>query len=277
MERDIKRALLLTLSSPLKPGALHRLTYDYEYELRLYEALEVLELLGEARQRGQQIALGKVSGSEAGLGSIMAKAVIRAFEASGLKPLTGLWTASVAVAAIDGYASAANLRVSDSLHVLITRVLYSATGSDASQLLEALSDVADSELVSYASDRGLSPNYVTSSSMGLGDLFEVLSNIDTGFMLNLKRYEDLLHLSKELEASKTVYEGLSKAYLELAGKLLGRNLIGSSRTKIDTRWLASLDRDLQPERQKLNRALGGLFVATYLSLVDGRLPPFSAV
>lgn len=254
----------------MKPGAIHRYSNDLDFERRLYEMIEVLPMLEEAYRRGQMLADGRIAASEMDLGNIIGKALRAAMEASGERPLVGLWSAGVVSAAIEGYADEAGIKAGGSLRSLVTRILYSTTLRDSESFLEALSGVGDSDLINAIESKGFSASSLQLSSPSLGDLFEAASSVDKGFMINSKEYGELVELSKVISSSKNIAVGVVKAYLQLAGSALKlKDLYDlSQHAELDASTLVKLDRKYAPQRDLLNRLLGGVFLATYVAVIE---------
>ena len=271
------RSLLITLSVAIKPGALHRLTLSGEFEQRLMELAEVLDPMEEAYRRGRNLALGKVTSQAMGLGQLVGRALRGAFDASGLTPLTGLWTAGVVMSSIVGYADEAGINLVDSLRTLVLRVLYGSSPADAEELVSALADVNDSDLVNYLMDKGITQNYIAMNSLTLGDLFESLYQVDLGFMLNLRSYQELVRASKILAGSQDLTSGVVKAYMHLASPFMAADVREAVGQGLDLKRLARLDKALEPMRGKYNRVLGGLFYSVVLGLAGGAPLAFSSL
>ncbi|MGC9210118.1 MAG: hypothetical protein ACP5FT_02480 [Acidilobus sp.] len=269
---NIKRLALLTLSAPIKPGSVHRLMNDVDFERRLLEFVEVEPLVDEAYRRGQMLAKGEITAQDLGLGALISKGLKAASEASGEVPLVGLWSAAITVSSIDGYASASGVRVHESLRVLMLRTLYASLPEDAVNLLEGIEDVGDSDLISHASYRNITENYVSSNKLSLGDLFEVLAEVDRGFSLNLRNYEWLLELSRGYEATRSLLVSMTRSYLTIASELAGDQEMASmaKRHELDVATLLKLDRRLASQRALLNRSLGGVFLTAYLATSSGK-------
>ncbi len=274
MLADVRRLLLLTLSAPVKPGSVHRLMGDVDFERRLLEFVEVEPYLEEAHRRGQMLGQGKITAQELGLGGVISRALRSASEGSEETPLVGLWSAAIAVSAMDGYASASNIKVYESLRLLVLRTLYASLPEDSVELLEGISNVGDFDLVSHVSSRNLTENYVRSNKLTLGDVFEVLAEVDKGFTLNMRSYEWLLELTKRYEESRSLVAGFVRAYLAVSSQLSGDPELASalSRHEIDLAQLVKLDRKLMGSREGLNRALGAVFLSAFLAVSSGKAP-----
>ena len=274
MLNDIKRLLLLTLSAPVKPGSVHRLMGDFDFERRLLELVEVEPYIEEAYRRGQMLGQGKITAQELGLGSIISKALRAASAGSEETPLVGLWSAAVSVAAMDGYAAESNMRMYESLRILMLRTLYASLPDDGAELLEGISDVGDSDLISYLSSRNVTENYVRSNKMTLGDLFEALSEVDKGFAINLRGHEWLLQLTRKYEGSRSLLGGLVKVYLTVASEVSGDSELASAagRQELDLVGLMKLDRRLSGSRAGLNRSLGAVFLSAFLAVSSNKAP-----
>jgi hypothetical protein len=258
--------LALTLSAPIKPGAVHRLIVDEDFERRLYEAIEVMPLVDEAFRRAGLVAEGRLSSRELGLGNIIGKALRSAFDASGELPLVGLWAAGLVTAAIDGYAENANVRLPEGLKTIAMRLLYGSSQSDVEALVEALSDVGDSEVLQSVEAEGLTLSSISMRTQSLGELFEVIQRVDRGFMMNAKGIDQVIALSKLFSGARSPVAGVVKVYLRLAADLKGGGELDilARSSELDPTSLLKLDRTLSRERPTLNRLLGGVFLAAYV-------------
>ena len=265
---------MLTLSAPIKPGAVHRLMVDEDFERRLYEAVEVMPLVEEAYRRGGLVADGRLSSRELSLGNIIGRALRAAFEASGELPLVGLWTAGVVAAALDGYAGSANMRLQENLKTVTTRILYGSSQADVEALTEALSDVGDSDVLQVLEADGISLSNVSMKAPTLGDLFEIAQKVDSGFMVNVRGLDQVVSLARLFEGAKTPVAGVVKVYLRLAADLRkGEDLELLARSsELEPASLLRLDRSLARDRPSLNRLLGGVFLAAYVHNISSRAP-----
>lgn len=260
----VKRSLMLTLSAPIKPGAIHRLVPDSDFERRLYEVMEVIPYIDEAYRKSQLVAEGRLSSKELGLGLVIGKALRSAFDASGELPLVGLWSAAVVAGAIEGYSETANLKIPDNLKLITTRLLYGSSTYDVEALIEALSDVGDSDLLQFLENNGVSPGNIQLRAPTLGDLFEVAQGLDKGFMINSRGVEQIMGLSKLFDEAKGAIAGVVKVYMQLASEVIkGPDLALASRS-LDPAVLLKLDKTLAQNRVTLNRTLGGVFLASYI-------------
>jgi len=271
---DLKRAVLLTISAPIKPGSVHRLMGDVDFERRLLEYVAVEPHLEEAYRRGRALGEGKLSAQELGLGEVLARALKDSFESSGETPLVGLWSAAVTAAAMVGYSSASNVKMYESLRTLITRILYSSLPDDVIDLVEGIGDSGDVDLLEHLSRRNLTENYVKSNGLSLGDAFELLSEVDKGFSINLKGYEWLLGLTRLYEGLRSPLAGVVRVYLAVASELSkSLELLDlSKRHEIDPSQLLRADRQLSSMRGSLNRSLGAVFLSLFLAMASGKAP-----
>lgn len=255
---------MLTLSAPIKPGAVHRLMPDSDFERRLYEVVEVVPYIDEAYKRSQLVAEGRLSSKDLGLGAIIGKALRSAFDASGELPLVGLWSAAVVAGAVEGYSESANLKMPDNLKVVTTRLLYGSSLYDVEAFIESLSDVGDSDLLQFLENNGISPSNVQLRAPTLGDLFEIAQGLDRGFMINAKGVEQLIGLVKLFDEVKGVIAGIVKVYMQLASEVVKGSGIALTSRSLDPGLLLKLDKALVQDRATLNRVLGGVFLTSYI-------------
>ncbi|MCC6060217.1 MAG: hypothetical protein LM578_01660, partial [Desulfurococcaceae archaeon] len=123
-----------------------------------------------------------------------------------------------------------------------------------------------SNALTHLRNRGVTRSRISLEALTLGHLYEILSYVDTGFMLNLKDLDIVLELSKKVVEEKSVIAAVSKAYVELA----------SSRRIIDARGfslkslsdLLRLDVSLRARREELDSLLGGVYAVVALASTE---------
>jgi hypothetical protein len=258
--QTIARALLVFLSSPVKPGATHRLTPGSEFEARLVEAQVASRFIEEAYQRGSMLARGEVDSEGVGLGRLIQGSLVKSFEATGEEPLVGLHVAAIVVSAAAGYLQGASL--SSSISRDLSALLYTRTSESSEALLEALEAVGASDMVSRLYDKGITRGQIRAYAIDLGTVFEELSSVDTGFWLNLASYKRVLQVASSVRGRKTVAEASVAAYLSLLSMLGVKVKAGGVRELLDA------DRSLRRRGFKGDRALGAAFAAVVVAL-DG--------
>ncbi|MDT7867665.1 MAG: hypothetical protein RQ853_04545, partial [Acidianus sp.] len=139
---------------------------------------------------------------------------------------------------------------------------------------EGIGDSGDVDLLEHLSRRNLTENYVKSNGLSLGDAFELLSEVDRGFSINLKGYEWLLGLIRLYEGLRSPLAGVVKVYLAVASELSkSPELLDlSKRREIDPSQLLRADRQLSSMRGSLNRSLGAVFLSLFLAMASGKAP-----
>ncbi len=268
-------AYLATLSAPIKPGAVHRLARDIEYDVRLFEYVAASDFAGELFKRSYMIARGDLEARNLGLGRHIADALKRAFERTGLKPLTGMIVSFLTMSSLVGFY--AGMRESATIEDAVRRgvrvLLYSAQPEDTVFLVDGLEAVGDSDLVLLLDDKGLTRRRITINNLTLGDLYEVLSTIDTGFYLNLRKLSKIFELRDIIRGAPNIIGGIVEAYLKLADEIgiLDMKAILASKNPIAE--LAHLDARIA-DRRKCNRLLGAVLAAAAIANYEGplRLP-----
>jgi len=82
----LKALTFITLSAPVKPGTVNRMSPDSEFEARLLEALALVEFIDKAYTRGRELAEGRIAAHNMSLGDLMASALRSSMQLTGLKP-----------------------------------------------------------------------------------------------------------------------------------------------------------------------------------------------
>ncbi|MCE4611748.1 MAG: hypothetical protein F7B17_07260 [Desulfurococcales archaeon] len=258
----LARVLLVFISSPVKPGATHRLEPTREFEARLVEALTLSKYMEEAWEKGRMLASGRIDARGVELGKLISESMVRSLEASGLEPLAGLHATAILLSAASGYLRGGEL--SSGLPKALTPLLYRGGPEAAENLLEALDSAGLRELVWRLEERGITRSSVRFHSLALGDVFEALSHVDSGFWLNARTYSRVLEISSRLEGSQNLVEASVRAYLEVL-KAMGVE-VGVGR---GFRALVEADRKLRREGFQGWRALGGAYSAVAIAFDKG--------
>ncbi|MGC8573765.1 MAG: hypothetical protein ACP5L0_07235 [Caldisphaera sp.] len=268
MIRDIKRALMLTLTSPIKPGSIHRFMPEIEFEERVIEAIEIFDIIDESHKRGKELALGNIDLSSLGLGHLISTAYKKAFEAINERPIPGIVAAAVVLSSIDGYSEALRQNVINNVGPYLSKLLYKGKPSDTVEFVEALEDLGLSNYINLLEKANINKEYIEYENMTLGDIFEILSKIDAGFMINIKDYSNLLKLSKLMLNSKNAVQASVKSYI-----YIGKDLYKiSDFLDLDINdpnilnKLLSKDKVLKRNREDLNAILGGVLITLYFAL-----------
>ncbi len=268
MIKDIKRALMITLASPVKPGSVHRFIPEIEFEERIIEAIEVFDVIDESYKKGRELALGNIDSSSLGLGHLISSAYKKAFEAINERPLPGLDAAAIVLSSIDGYSEGIRQNVINGINSFLSRILYKGKPSDTVEFVESLEDLGLSNYINLLEKSGITKESIEYEERSLGDVFEILSKIDSGFLLNLKYYNNLLKLSKMLIGSKNAVQAALKSYIYI-GKDLYKIEDFSDLDINDPNFLNKLlskDKILKRNREDLNAILGGVLITLYFSL-----------
>ncbi|AFZ70281.1 hypothetical protein Calag_0517 [Caldisphaera lagunensis DSM 15908] len=268
MIKDIKRALMITLTSPVKPGSIHRFMPEIEFEERIVEALEVFDIMDEAYRRGKELALGNIDSRSLGLGHLISSAYKNAFDSINERPLPGLDAAAIVLSSIDGYSEGIKQNVINGINSFLSRILYKGKPRDAVEFVESLEDLGLSNYINLLERSGITKESIEYEERSLGDVFEILSKIDSGFLLNLKHYSNLLKFSKMLMNSKNVIQAALKSYVYI-GKDLFKIEEFSDLDINDPNILSKLlskDKLLKRNREDLNAILGGVLIILYFSL-----------
>jgi len=259
---DISLATLVFLSAPVKPGAVHRLQPGWGYEVRLAEAAVYGEAVAEAYRRGRQLWRGERDARSMGLGGLIKAYAIRAFEKTGERPLVGLLSSLVVSSALIGYSEAAREKPSAALSRFIQYSLYRAPPSEAVSLIDALEAVGAGEYVSYLDSRGVTRRSVELNATPIGDVFEVLGGVDSGFWLNLRGYSSVLEAARESRGAGSLAEASIRAFRKVAS-LMGFKVEGSS-----LRELLKLDAELRRRGASFEGAMGGALAAVLIHYAE---------
>ena len=258
----LARVLVVFISSPVKPGATHRLEPTREFEARLVEAFTLSRYMEEAWERGRRLASGRVDARGVELGRLIGESMVKSLEASGLEPLAGLHATAILLSAARGYLQGGEL--ASGLPKALTPLLYRGGPKAAEDLLEALEAAGLRELVWGLEERGVTRSSVRFHSLSLGDVFETLSHIDSGFWLNARTYNRVLEVSSRLEGSQSLIEASIKAYLEVLKAMGAEVSVGSG-----FKSLVEADRRLRREGFKGWKALGGAYGAVAIAFERG--------
>jgi len=262
----LKALIFITLSVPFKPGTVNRLTLDHEFELRLLEAIPLAELVDKAYLRGRELAEGRITAQNLGLGGLVAQALRSSMQLTGLRPLVGLAVATLTLSTLKGVSDAQGRGLKGSLRQSLLYTLYRSSPDDSIKLVEGMESVGASRILSYLEGRGVTRSRISLEGLTLGHLFELLSSVDTGFMLNLRDLDLILELSRRAGGEKNVVMGVFRAYVDLA----------SNRKILDT-WgfelrslheLLKLDRSLRSRRDELDSLIGGVYIVATLASLD---------
>ncbi len=263
---QLKTLVFTTISTPLKPGTVNRLMLDHEFELRLIEALTVAEFIDKAYLKGRDLAEGRITAQNLGLGGLIALTLRTSMQLTTLRPLTGLTVAALTLSTLKGISDVQGRSLRDSVRQLLLYTLYRSSPEDSVKLVEGMELTGASRILSHLENGGITKNRIALEGLTLGHLYEALSHVDTGFMLNLKDLDVLLELSRKAGEEKSVIAGASKTFIELA----------YSRKVVDVRGVTlkslneffKLDRSLRSKRDELDSLLGGVYLATTLAFLD---------
>ncbi len=248
---DIAVATLIFLSAPVKPGGIHRLQPGWDYEARLAEAAVYWEAVGEAYQRGRQLWRGERDSRSLALGSLVRIYTIKAFEKTGEKPFLGLLASLVVASSLIGYTEASGEKASAVLPRFIQYSLYRSPPSEALSMIEAMEAVGAGEYLLHLDSKGVNRRTVELQGLPLGDVFEALSGVDSGFWLNLKSYSRVLDVAREASKAESLVEA-SLAAFKKATSMMGARVEAQS-----IREALKLDAELRKRGVSLEVAMGG--------------------
>ena len=252
----LEKALLILISTPLKPGSIHRLLATREFEERLVEAFITTRFMEEAYKRGVEVRQGKLEATSSGVGELISAALLRIFEETGEEPIVGLVSSAIVASMIKGVASERLKNIKTSW---ISSLLYSSGAAQAVKIVEALEAVGASRLVEALDRSGITRRSIELESRSLGDVFEALSRVDSGFWINIRWYKKILEAARPLARSRSVTEAALKAYITV-GRLMGLLDLDPD----DLERIAVASKRINRKRE-LDSILGGAFLA--LSLI----------
>ncbi|MCE4628308.1 MAG: hypothetical protein F7C34_04075 [Desulfurococcales archaeon] len=253
----ILEAYTLTLSAPIKPGAIHRFITSSEYEIRLVEMVSVIPFLEEAFSRGEALARGSIDARMLGLGAITGKAMVSAYERTEVRPLSGLIASMIAASAAYGYYRGLDKISPPEALRRIAKYLYSSPPEDSIALIRALEAVAERDLILLLDRNRITPSRIELEGIRLGDVYEVLSAIDKGFSINLRGINNIIELRSEIANSSNIVEGIVRAFIRLLPPKF-------KPVRLDPKELLRIDRSLTDRR--FTRLLGPVGAATALVL-----------
>lgn len=259
----LKASLMVTLSAPVKPGALTRLSPGFEFEKRLVEAVIILDYVDEAYDRGRLLADGRLTAQKIGLGELVSEALRDAYRKTGLKPLPGLASAAITLSTLKGFTDKQSVGLRGALRGSTNIILYRSSPEDAMELLEGLEAVSSTEHLSFLDKMRITKTKVKLEALTLGDLYEILGEVDSGFWLNAKKLDKLLEYSKTAAAERSLTLAATKSFITMAvekglgelEKLDGTNIVEALK----------IDRSLRGKGYNLNYLLGGAFIAAALA------------
>ncbi|MCE4604851.1 MAG: hypothetical protein F7B20_07825 [Aeropyrum sp.] len=214
-------ALLTFISSPAKPGAPHRLLASRDFESALTEAYVVAVNMREAYKLGVQLAQGSRDAKSIGLGRLISASIMQAFDYTGNQPTPGLHAGMLTLALLAGVSEKESRRPSSSLGVLARRILYHTSPSDAAALLDALEATGSGIYVEMLERENIRRTTILAYGTTLGEVFEVLQDLDLGFSANIKGYTRILHVSKEASKAKNLVSASLLAYLHVLREYAG--------------------------------------------------------
>jgi hypothetical protein len=255
----LRTALAITISTPVKPGSVHRFLESAEFEKRLAEAILIMDFIPKVYEKGADVARGKISSRAVGLGSQLSTLYRKILEYVDVKPLYGLSAAAVVVSAVSGYLAEQGKRLREGLRQALTALLYRSPGDDTAAFIEGLEATGASDLVNRLEAEGLTKRVIRLEDIPLGDVFERLESVDPSFSLNVRSYTKVLDLARVAARGKSLAAAALLAYLEALGKV-GYKLQASSFKK-----LIEADREIR-RKTRLDGLLGVSYAATVLVL-----------
>ncbi len=258
MEEEVirlSRLLLLTLSTPIKPGTIHRLRLDNIFEQALEEAVYIISHAEDAYRRGVELRRGERSLHSLGIGKVIQSSLARAFEHLERRPLVGLHVAVHTSALLLGYGGGEGYRsLLDGV-----KMLYRIGSDDVIAVINGMEASSLGDEVRFLDSKGITRRSITLQGTSLGDFYEVMSILDTGFLLNLKGVK--LLKEARIRNEDSIYKIVLGSYLKLA-RIRGLLQVQTGR---GLKYLAKLDRELQLD-PRFNRLLGGTFLLALISM-----------
>ncbi len=255
----LRTALAITISTPVKPGSVHRFLETAEFEKRLAEAILIMDFIPKAYEKGSEVAKGKISSRAVGLGSQLSTLYRRILEYVDVKPLYGLSASALVLSAVSGYLSEQGKRIREGLRQALTALLYRSPGDDTAAFIDGLEATGASDLVNRLEAEGLTKRVIRLEDIPLGDVFEKLETVDPSFSLNVRSYTRVLDLAKAASKGKSLAAVALIAYLEALGRA-GYRLQATSLKK-----LVEADREIR-KKARLDGLLGISYAATVLVL-----------
>ena len=263
MEREViklSRLLLLTISTPVKPGAIHRLRLGNEFENIIQEAVRIIEHMEYAYRYGRDLHRGSRTIASIGLGKLIGESMVSVFNDLEQRPIPGLHAAPITAALMLGYKPEGDAYTR--LSTGVKAIIYRIPPEDSIALIEAMEASSLGDLLTHLDNKGITRRSIMLQGMSLGDLFEALSTADTGFMLTYKGLKILKELKSTLKTGKAPGIILD-SYLALV-KAYGLKDAEAGNLK----KLAKMDAELVRRGVSLNNLLGGTFLLSLLTIFD---------
>ncbi len=264
----LRLALLMVVSAPVKPGTVHRLRLDPDYEVRLAEVTVVSRYLDEAYERGRMLAAGRVDARSLGLGRLFSQAVRDVFEFTEEKPLAGLAFAALGASVVVGYSSETGREVADEFKRLARLLVYGTGSEDTLAFLDGLEAIGYADALLELDKAGISRRLISLEDLPLGEVLEKIQSVDTGFAFNLRGYNTLLVAWRRARQSKSLVELVLRAFYELG---VDSGIIPEARGNSISSHLASLDKRL--EKGSTDKLLGGTAWIALMENAFRGLPP----
>lgn len=256
---ELRTALVITLSTPVKPGTVHRFLESAEFEKRLAEAIIVMDSIPKAFERGLDVAKGRISSRSIGLGSLLSSLYKKILEHIDVKPLYGLDASALVVSAVAGYLSGQGRKIREGLRQALMTVLYRSPGEDTVAFIEGLEATGASDMINRLESEGITKRVVRLEDIPLGDVFEKLESTDPSFSLNVRSYSKILDIAKVAARGKTLTAVALLAYLEVLARA------GYKMQSVNIKRLVDVDREIR-RKTRLDGLLGVSYAATVLVL-----------
>ncbi len=263
MEREViklSRLLLLTISTPVKPGAIHRLRLSNEFENVIQEAVRIIEHVEYAYRYGRELHRGSRTIANIGLGKLIGDSLVSVFNDLEQRPIPGLHAAPITAALMLGYKPEGDAYTR--LSAGVKAIMYRIPPEDSIALIEAMEAASLGELLTHLDNKGVTKRSIMLQGISLGDIFETLTTADTGFMLTYKGLKTLKELKGTIKTGE-VPGIILNSYLTLA-KAYGLMDTQTSNLK----RLAKIDAELARRGISLNNLLGGTFLLSLLTIFD---------
>lgn len=271
-QRDLDRlrqALLIVLSTPVKPGATHRLRLDALFETRLSESVILFNYIEQAFEKGIKLGRGDIDTKGLGLGRMIADALRDTFDFTGRKPVPGIIYSAIAIAIATGYSSVSGKSVVYEANRLSRILPYSTGVSDAIDFVEGLEGVGVSDYLLNLDRKGITRHSIRLNSLSLGDLAEILYELDAGFAFNARHFTSIKNAYNEALSANNILEASLRAFYKIG---LDRGLFESVLKDGILEYFIKLDKGMLGKSQDNDRLLGCTYAGVALAYMEKPLP-----
>jgi hypothetical protein len=265
----LKELLVVLISAPVKPGAVHRLRLDPSFEARLAEVVVIFKYVEEAFRKGRELAQGSLDSRSLGLGGLFARALRDSFEFTGRRPLIGLVYASLSTSIAAGYSSITGRSIVEEARRIVRTVLYGNEPGDTISLIEGLEAVGASDYLLELERHDITKRSVSLNMLSIGDLAEKLQGVDCGFLYNIRGISKIKELYSTILKASNLVEAIIKAYY-----IIGTEHGMFERNVPDKKLFAYMVR-LEKENRfsdEGNSLLGGVFIPVAFRHLESSFP-----